>query len=79
MDFKEANPLSTLTEIDIASKSGRDKSDNLGVYNILFSSEESDADQNIDSKYSDKGQKKTVFGNVSTLEWLITWRSLEIG
>ena len=79
MDFKETNPLSTLTEINIASKSGRDNSDNLGVYNILFPSEESEADQNMDSKYPEKGQKKTIFGNVSTLEWLMTWRSLEIG
>ena len=78
MDFKETNPLTTLTEISIASKSGRDNSDKLGVYNILYPSEESEADQNMDSKYSDKAQKRTIFGNVSTLEWLMTWRSLEI-
>jgi len=78
MDFKKTNRLSTTTEINIASKSGKDDFDNLGVYNILFPSEESEADQNIDNKYSDKAQKKTIFGNVSTLEWLITWRSLEI-
>ena len=57
MDFKETNPLSTLTEINIASKSGKDDFDSLGVYNILFPSEESEADQNMDSKYSKLRQK----------------------
>tara|TARA_B100000700_G_scaffold278265_1_gene326285 strand:+ start:402 stop:641 length:240 start_codon:yes stop_codon:yes gene_type:complete len=78
MDFIETNPSSTSTEINTASKSGRDNSNNLGVYNILFPSDENEADQNMNNKISDKGQKKIIFGNVSTLEWLVTWRSLEI-
>ena len=78
MELKKANNLPTSIGIDVAMLSERNNSGNHEAYEILFSSKEDSADQNIDDNCPDKDFEKPIFGSVSTLDWLKTWRSLEI-
>ena len=78
MKLKEATNLPTSAGIDVAILSERTNSENHGAYEILFSPKEDSTDQNIENNYPDKDFEKPIFGSVSTLDWLKTWRSLEI-
>ena len=78
MELKKANSVPTSVGIDVAMLSERNNSRNHGAYEILFSPKEDSADQNIENKYPDKEFKRLMFGSASTLDWLKTWRSLEI-
>ena len=78
MELKEANNLPTSIEINVATLSQRNNSGNHGAYEILFPPKEDSADQKIENNYPDKDFEKPIFGSVSTLDWLKTWRSLEI-
>ena len=48
------------------------------MYDILFSEEEQLGETNTDSKHPNKDIGKRIFGNVSTLDWIQTWRAFEI-
>ena len=78
MDLKETKQLITSAEIKLHAKSEKNKSDNQGVYDVLFSEEEGFSDTNTHSKHSSKAIGKRVFGNASTLDWIQTWRAFEI-
>ena len=75
---KKVNNLPTSEVKDGAVLSKRNNSGNHEAYEILFSPKEDTADQNIEDNCPDKDFEKPIFGSVSTLDWLKTWRSLEI-
>ena len=78
MDLKETKHLSTSAELNIVTPSEKNNSQGQGIYNVLFLPEEGEPDSTVDDKYSDNNRKKLEFGNVSTLDWLKTWRSTQI-
>ena len=79
MELKKANHLLSSVEINVVNPSERNNSDRPSVYDITFSAEEDKADNNIDSNHSDTNGEGPKFSNVSTLDWLQTWRSTVIG
>ena len=78
MDLKETKQLITSAEIKLHAKSEKNKSDTQGMYDILFSEEERLGETNIDNKHPNKAIGKRTFANVSTLDWIQTWRAFEI-
>ena len=78
MELKETKHLSTSAEKTLVTPSERNNSQGQGIYNVLFLPEEGEPDKTVDDQYSDKNHTKTKFGNVSTLDWLKTWRSTQI-
>ena len=78
MDLKETNHLLSSLDINVVKPSERNNSDRESIYETFFSAKEDEADDSINSKHSDNNDKERKFGNVSTLDWLQTWRSTEI-
>ena len=78
MELKETKHLSTSAELNVVSPSEKNNSQGQGIYNVLFLPEDGEQDTTVDDKYSDNNHKKPEFGNVSTLDWLNTWRSTQI-
>ena len=78
MELKETNHLLSSIDINVVKPSERNNSDRQSIYDMFFSAEENEADNSINSKHSDNNDEKRKFGNVSTLDWLQTWRSTEI-
>ena len=76
MDLKETKQLIASAEIKLHTKS-KNKSDTQEMYDALFSDEEHLAETNTDSKNPNKDIGKRMFGNVSTLDWIQTWRAFE--
>ena len=76
MDLKETKQLIASAEIKLHTKS-KNKSDTQKIYDTLFSEEEQLGETNTDSKHPDKDIGKRMFGNVSTLDWIQTWRPLQ--
>ena len=77
MDLKETKQLIASAEIKLDTKS-KNKSDTQKVYDTLFSEEEQLVEPNTDGKHPKKDIGKRMFGNVSTLDWIQTWRAFEI-
>jgi len=77
MELKKPNHLPTLAEINVVNSSERKNSQDQGMYNILFPPEEEEPDTSIEDKYANNVSQKVLFGNVSTLDWLKTWRSTQ--
>ena len=78
MELKETNHLLSSVDINVVKPSERNNSDRQSISNMFFSAEEDEADNSVNSKHSDNNDKERKFGNVSTLDWLQTWRSTEI-
>ena len=78
MELKETKKLLTSQEINVVNPSKRNNSNDLRVYDMFFPDEEDVAESGMDSKYSHANHEKRKFGNISTLDWLQTWRSTEI-
>ena len=78
MELKETKQLPTSPEINVVNPSKRNNSDGKRIYDTLFREEEDVAETGVDSKYTHNNQEVRKFGNVSTLDWLQTWRSTEI-
>ena len=78
MELKETKHLSTSAEMDVLTPLEKNNSQSQGIYNLLFSPEEGEPDTTVEDKYSDTNHQKPKFGNVSTLDWLKTWRSTQI-
>ena len=78
MELKETNNLPNSLEINVAKLSKRNDSNNREAYDILFPRKKDSGDQNIENDYPEKDFEKPKSGAVSTLDWLKTWRSLEI-
>ena len=77
MDLKETKQLMTSAEIKLHTKS-ENKSDTQDMYDTLSSEEEQLGETNTDNKHANKDIGKRIFGNVSTLDWIQTWRAFEI-
>ena len=77
MELKKPNHLPTSAEINVVNSSERKNSQDQGMYNILFPPEEEEPDTSIEDKYANNVSQKVLFGNVSTLDWLKTWRSTQ--
>ena len=78
MELKETNSLPTSVGKNVAMLSEKNNSGNHGAYETLYPTKHDSADQYIEDKSPDKDFEKPLFGSVSTLDWLKTWRSLEI-
>ena len=78
MELKETRHLSTSAESNVVTPSEKNNSQGQGIYNVLFRPEEGEQDKTFDDKYSDNNHQKPKFGNVSTLDWLKTWRSTQM-
>ncbi len=78
MDLKETKQLTAPAEIKLHTRSEKNKSDTQAMYDTLFSEEEQVGETNADSKTHIKDIGKRKFGNVSTLDWIQTWRAFEI-
>ena len=78
MELKETNNLISSVDINAVKPSERNNSDRQKIYDIFFSAEEDEADNSINSKHTNNNDEERKFGNVSTLDWLQTWRSTEI-
>ena len=76
MDLKETKQLIASAEIKLHTKS-KNKSGSQEMYDALFSDEEQLGETNADSKHPNKDIGKRMFGNVSTLDWIQTWRAFE--
>lgn len=78
MELKETTNSPTSVEINVQSRSKRNDTNDHRGYDILFSEIENSADQTVDEGGSQKYYEEPLFGSVSTLDWLATWRPLEI-
>ena len=78
MELKKTNPLLSPLQINVVTPSEGNNSDKSSIYDILLSAEEDEADNRIDSNHSDTNGEGQKFSNVSTLDWLQTWRSTAI-
>ena len=78
MELKEANHLLSSVEANILKPLERNNSDKPSIYDKFFFGEEEESDSTIHSKHSNINNEERKFGNVSTLDWLQTWRSTEI-
>ena len=78
MELKEATYSQNSVETKVGSLSDKNSSKRQDVFNVLFSSEDEGVDQEVPSEHSYKNNEKPKFRNVSTLDWLKTWRSIEI-
>ena len=78
MELKKTKNLSTAIEISVPPLPDRNYPEDHRVYDILFPHREENIDINIENENSHKDQKQPRFGSVSTLDWLTTWRSLEM-
>ena len=76
MDLKETKQSVASAEIKLHTKSKK-KSDTQKMYDTLFSEEEQLVEPNTDGKHPNKYIGKRMFGNVSTLDWIQTWRAFE--
>ena len=76
MDLKETKQLIASAEIKLHTKS-KNKSDTQKLYDTLFSEEEQLGETSTDIKHPNKDIGKRIFGNVSTLDWIQTWRPLQ--
>ena len=78
MELKETNHLLSSVDINVVKPSERDNSDRQSIYDMFLTAEKDEADNSINGKTSDVDNEERKFGNVSTLDWLQTWRSTEI-
>ena len=78
MELKETNHLLRSVDKNEVKPLERNNSDRESIYDMFFSAKEDEVDNSINSKHSDNNYEERKFGNVSTLDWLQTWRSTEI-
>jgi hypothetical protein len=78
MDLKETTYLLNSVDMNVVTPLERNNSDKPSVYGITSSAEEEKDDNSSDSNHSDTNREGRKFSNVSTLDWLQTWRSTAI-
>ena len=78
MELKKTNHLLSSVETNVVNPSERNNSDKPSVYDMTASTEEEKDDNSSDSNHSDTNREGRKFSNVSTLDWLQTWRSTAI-
>ena len=77
MELKNTRNLHTSVEVGVKAVSEKNDQKNQKIYDIIYPPKEDEANPNIGSKNPYKNYNKIIFGSVSTLDWLNTWRSLE--
>ena len=77
MELKQATNLPTSADINVKKLSEKNGSNNRRVYDILYQETKDPADPKIDDNDFQKYFEKPIFGSVSTLDWLTTWRPLD--
>ena len=78
MELKEIKYLPNSVETNVVTPPERNFSQDQERYTISFPLPDEEPDKNTDNEHSGNIHQKTTFGNVSTLDWLKTWRSTEI-
>ena len=78
MELKKTNHLHSSVEMNVVNPSERNNSDKPNIYDITLSAEEDKADNTIDDNHFNTNREERNFSNVSTLDWLQTWRATEI-
>ena len=78
LELKQTTNLPSSVEINLQPRSDRNDSDNHRIYNLVFPAVEDASDTIIDQDGSHKHHDEPLLGGVSTLDWLTTWRPLEI-
>ena len=78
MELKETPNLATSVEINVQPSSERNDSNNHKVFDLLFPEIEDSPDPTVDTGNVQKYHEKPLFGSVSSLDWLTTWRPKEI-
>ena len=78
MDLKETTHLLNSVDMNVVTPLERNNSDRRSIYDTLFSAEKDDAHNSNESTQTDVDNEERKFGNVSTLDWLQTWRSTKI-
>ena len=78
MDLKETTHLLNSVDMNVVTPLERNNSDRRSIYDTLFSAEKDEASNTVDRNHTDVDNKERKFGNVSTLDWLQTWRSTKI-
>ena len=78
MEFKETTNSLHSVETNMQPRSERDDSGKHRGYDILFREIDDGADPIIDKDGFQKNHEKLRIKGVSTLDWLTTWRPLEI-
>ena len=78
MEIKETNHLITSAEINVVKPSEKNSSDKRSIYEMIFSAEKDETDNIINSRHADIINEERKFSDVSTLDWLHTWRPTEI-
>ena len=78
MELKKTNHFLTSVDINVVNPSERNNSDRESIYDMFYSAEKDEADNSINGKHFDVDSEERKFGNVSTLDWLQTWRLTEI-
>ena len=78
MELKETNHLLNSVDKNVVTPLERNNSDRQSIYDMFFTAERDEADNSNKSRTSDVDNEERKFGNVSTLDWLQTWRSTAI-
>ena len=78
MDLKETKKLISSAEIKLHTQSEKNKSDTQVIYDVLFSKAQLLGETKPVGNHPDKDTGKPIFGNVTTLDWIQTWRAFEI-
>ena len=78
MELKETNHLLNSVDMNVVTPLERNNSDRRSIYDTLFSAEQDEAGNTVDSNHTDVDNEELKFGDVSTLDWLQTWRSTKI-
>ena len=78
MELKETRNSSTSVEFNVEKASEKNNSDARRVYDALFSQEVEEDGKSVETIHAEKLKDKFIFSDVSTLDWLKTWRSIEI-
>ena len=78
MELKEIPKLPTSVEINVQPSSERNDPNNHRVFDLLFPEIEDSTDATVEGDGPQKYHEKPLFGSVTTLDWLTTWRPLEI-
>tara|TARA_A100001015_G_scaffold271668_1_gene325510 strand:+ start:160 stop:399 length:240 start_codon:yes stop_codon:yes gene_type:complete len=78
MELKETRKLATSIETNVQPRPERNDSNNHKVFDLLYPEIKDSAVPTVDEDGFQEYHEKPLFRSVSTLDWLTTWRPLEI-
>ena len=78
MQLKETKNLTVPSDLRVSQLIGKNDSDNKKLYEVLYTVDDKEPNFTNDAKNDkDLSSKIPSFGNVTTLEWIGTWRAIE--